>query len=318
MVETPRIRVAVLEGQYACLVDQGVPFSVRLRLQQLGLQLNQAQWTARNSLGGFSIAFFWPALEKNPQPTKKLKKMKKKRVKVKSTPVHISPRAPVSNLHISGSDHRELAYLRLAKSKGSAPIDAHRDRPSSPLPAPSIEPPLSLIESSSILPPTAELLPSDEHHDRASNPSPSTEPPLLASPSPSKSTTTELSPRSQDGLDLSKCQDVRYESRDYIPGVSYKSVDGEEGWTPVIRRKRKTVKLRRSSESESSTSGSEVDVSCSRKVEYEKRNETPGLNIYRRGPVEWTPIQAATCTNPVEPIAARTRSKTFQSSAIML
>ena len=135
---------------------------------------------------------------------------------------------------------------------------------------------------------------------------------LLASPSPSKSTTTELSPRSQDGLDLSKCQDVRYESRDYIPGVNYKSVDGEEGWTPVIRRKRKTVKLRRSSESKSSTSGSEVDVSCSRKVEYEKRNEIPGLNIYRRGPVEWTPIQAATCTNPVEPIAARTRSKTFQ------
>ena len=70
MVETPRIRVAVLEGQYACLVDQGVPFSVCLRLQQLGLQLNQAQWTARNSLGGFFIAFVWPALEKNPQPRK--------------------------------------------------------------------------------------------------------------------------------------------------------------------------------------------------------------------------------------------------------
>ena len=146
-------------------------------------------------------------------------------------------------------------------------------------------------------------IPSDEHHDRARFSSPSAEPPLLASPSQSKSATAELSPRSQ-GLGLSKCQDVRYESRDYIPGVSYKSVDGEEGWTPVIRRKRKTVRLRRSSESESSTSGSEVNVSCLRKVEYEKRNEIPGLNIYRRGPVEWTPIQAVTCTNPVEPIAA--------------
>ena len=162
------------------------------------------------------------------------------------------------------------------------------------------------------IPPTAEFFPSDEHHDRASNSSPSTEHPLLASPSPSKSTTATLSSHSQ-GLDLSKCQDVRYESRNYIPGVSYKSVDGEEGWTPVIRRKRKTVRLRRSSEHESSMSGSEVDVSCSRKVEYEKRNEIPGLNIYRRGPVEWTPIQAAACTNPVEPIAARTRSKTFKS-----
>ena len=69
MVETPRIRVAVLEGQYASLMDQGVPLSVCLHLQQLGLQLQQAQWTARHSLGGFSISFFWPALEKN-QPIK--------------------------------------------------------------------------------------------------------------------------------------------------------------------------------------------------------------------------------------------------------
>jgi hypothetical protein len=91
-----------------------------------------------------------------------------------------------------------------------------------------------------------------------------------------------------------------------MPGVSYKSVDGEKGWTPVIRRK--TVKLRRSSESESSTSGSEVDVSCSRKVEYEEHNEIPELNIYRRGPGKWTPIQAAT-----KPITARTRSRTSKT-----
>ena len=76
--------------------------------------------------------------------------------------------------------------------------------------------------------------------------------------------------------------------------MSYKSVDGEERWMPVIRRKRKSVMLHISSESEISRSGSEVDVSCSRKVEYEKCNEIPGLNIYRRGPVKWTPIHAAT------------------------
>ena len=93
-----------------------------------------------------------------------------------------------------------------------------------------------------------------------------------------------------------------------MPGVSYKSVDGKDEWTPVIRRKRKTVKFYRTSESESSGSDSEVDVSCSRKVEYEKRDGIPGLNIYRRGPAIWTPIQAAT-----EPIAARTRSKTSKT-----
>ena len=60
----------------------------------------------------------------------------------------------------------------------------------------------------------------------------------------------------------------------------------------------------------SSESDGEVNVSCSRKVEYEKRDGIPGLNIYRKGPPIWTPIQATTV---VEPIAARTRSKTFKS-----
>ena len=77
MVESSRIRVAVLDGQYASLEDQGVPFSLCLHLQQVGLQLHQAQWTARHSLGGFSISF-WPALEKK-QPLKKVKKNEEKK-----------------------------------------------------------------------------------------------------------------------------------------------------------------------------------------------------------------------------------------------
>ena len=88
-------------------------------------------------------------------------------------------------------------------------------------------------------------------------------------------------------------------------------MDGKDEWTPVIRRKRKTLKLHRTSESESSGSDSEVDVSCSRKVEYEKCDGIPGLNVYRRGPAIWTPIQAT--TKSVEPIAARTRSKTSKT-----
>ena len=65
MVETSSIRVEVLEGHYASLEDHGVPVSLLLQLQQLGLQLQWAQWTARHSPGGFSISFFWPALEKS-------------------------------------------------------------------------------------------------------------------------------------------------------------------------------------------------------------------------------------------------------------
>ena len=74
----------------------------------------------------------------------------------------------------------------------------------------------------------------------------------------------------------SKCRDVGYECRDCVPGVSYKSADGRDEWTPVIRRKRRSVM--KNLESESSESDSEVDVSCSRKVEYEKRDGIPGLS----------------------------------------
>ena len=103
---------------------------------------------------------------------------------------------------------------------------------------------------------------------------------------------------------LSECEDVQYESRNYVPRVSYKTLEGEEQWTPVIKRKGR-VKVRRSDEidpgSDSSDNGSDVDVSCSRLVEYEKREGVPGLKIYRRGPATWTPV------------ALRTRSKTSQT-----
>ena len=84
--------------------------------------------------------------------------------------------------------------------------------------------------------------------------------------------------------DLFKCQDILYESRNSIPGVSYTTPDGKDEWTPVKRR--------RSIERESSSaSGSEVDVSCARVVE--KHKGTPGLKVSRRGPDTWIPIKAA-------------------------
>jgi hypothetical protein len=78
-----------------------------------------------------------------------------------------------------------------------------------------------------------------------------------------------------------------------------------------VVRKRRIRKGRTggSSDSESDASGSEVDVSCSRLVEFEKREGTPGLMIYRRGPPTWTPIRSA----KMEPIASRTRSKTAKT-----
>ena len=59
---------------------------------------------------------------------------------------------------------------------------------------------------------------------------------------------------------------------------------------------------------ESDSDGSKVDVSCSRLVRYEVRDETPGLAVFRRGPATWIPIKAV-AVKPEEPIASRTRSK---------
>ena len=48
----------------------------------------------------------------------------------------------------------------------------------------------------------------------------------------------------------------------------------------------------------------DVDVSCSRLVQYEEHDGIPGLKIFRRGPPTWTPIKHTS------PVASRTRSKT--------
>ena len=63
--------------------------------------------------------------------------------------------------------------------------------------------------------------------------------------SPLRSTTARCESRnlhltdSCQSPDLFKCQDILYESRNSIPGVSYTAPDGKGEWTPV-KRTRKT------------------------------------------------------------------------------
>jgi len=78
-------------------------------------------------------------------------------------------------------------------------------------------------------------------------------------------------------------------------------------WTPEVRRRRKG-RRHVSGSSKSDSDGSKVDVSCSRLVRYEVRDETPGLTVFHRGPAIWIPIKAM-AVNLEEAIAARTRSK---------
>ena len=90
-------------------------------------------------------------------------------------------------------------------------------------------------------------------------------------------------------VDLTSCDSVAYEMRDGTSGVKY-TKNGTEAWTPVKkrrpRRKRKESQTpvltgHNSTDSDmsvstSNLSDSELDVSCSRMVQYSVRNGIPG------------------------------------------
>ena len=40
-----------------------------------------------------------------------------------------------------------------------------------------------------------------------------------------------------ESVDLLKCEEVNYETRNRAPGVRFRMPDGEEGWTPVVRKR---------------------------------------------------------------------------------
>ena len=223
MVETTRIRVAVLEGQYASLEDHGVPLSVCLQLQQLGVKLQETQWTARHSLGCFSISFFWPALERN-QPSKKQQKMRKSKVNKKST---VAKHFPIQCTNIqTKSPTTDAAKTELRSS--TSPTVAHQ-----PIPSEAVAAPSSPTSPKSHLPPVS----------------------------------TSPSCDSPQELNLLNCFDVTYENHEQGSGVNYKTREGKEERSPVVRKKRKA---RRCEDSESDSDESVVDVSCSRLVRYDR------------------------------------------------
>ena len=56
MAEKTRIRVAVVEGDYAELCGLGLPRSLSLQLQCLNLKLSGALWSAKASASRFSVS----------------------------------------------------------------------------------------------------------------------------------------------------------------------------------------------------------------------------------------------------------------------
>ena len=64
-----------------------------------------------------------------------------------------------------------------------------------------------------------------------------------------------------ESVDLLKCEEVNYETRNRAPGVRFRMPDGEEGWTPVVRkrpRSRRQVRMLRKDENSGSDSDSDL------------------------------------------------------------
>ena len=88
-----------------------------------------------------------------------------------------------------------------------------------------------------------------------------------------------------ESVDLLKCEEVNYETRNRAPGVRFRMPDGEEGWTPIVRkrsRSRRQDRMLRQDEDSGSDSDSDLRRAITaKKITYSIKDSVPGLRIQR-------------------------------------
>ena len=204
-----RIRVSVLEGSFAGLEGVGIPLPVCIHLQDLGLQFEGAQWTAKQSNIGFSISFFWPVQDRSAfgvnRPGKKHRRRRKKARCTSGWATGSIGRGKEADPGLNNVDDR------------NTPIEAHcstRSSPSSP------------SQGHAAMTNQCKVTTDD------------TKSTISATSTCSRSPTS-----SSNNVDLTICSKVQFELRDGVPGVFYQDPENTAGWTPVIRRHRKKPHL---------------------------------------------------------------------------
>ena len=94
MAEKTRIRVAVVEGDYAELCGLGLPRSLSLQLQCLNLKLSGALWSAKASASGISVSLYWPTADcgttRGSAPAKAKKARKNRKCRCKLAPASVA------------------------------------------------------------------------------------------------------------------------------------------------------------------------------------------------------------------------------------
>ena len=89
--------LSLSKWRFLGLKNAGVPLPICIHLQDQGLQVGSAFWTARQSNEGFSVSFFWRVLKNNftaekvdVWPQQKKNKTRKRRKKVYQQSQHSS------------------------------------------------------------------------------------------------------------------------------------------------------------------------------------------------------------------------------------
>ena len=278
MADRTRIKVAVLEGNYADLCDLGLPFSLSLQLQVQDLKLSGALWSAKASASGFSVSLYWPT---TTAPEKaRVKKTRRKRKRGKAKQQAISSISNVESKIVSSS----APVLAASESTPSVvnPIKVHSSPESDP-----------------------------DSRRSPSSPKASISPPLKSRASVNLDCSCDL-----ECVDLAACSDVQYEVKDGVHGVSYRcSSDDDSSWTPVVGRRKKggpvPEYIRRRfppdhrvhhsnsvSESDSDSVPDDLDLDAmiptGANVHFQLVDGTPGLVVRTRCTQSWTPIATRT------------------------
>ena len=277
MADKSRIKVAVVEGDYAELCGLGLPLSLSLQLQCLNLKLSGALWSAKASASGFSVSLYWPTTDTTrgvPVKVKKARKNRKRRHK----------QAPTS-----ATNNQTASSVPVIQSSSSQPLNFKTVCLNKEHPSPDSDSPGSTDNS---------------HHSG----SPQYSHDVGTSPA--------MSNDSSEGstVDLAVCSNVQYGMKDGVHGVSYTSHLGERGWTPVIGRKKKRtipdyIKRRfprdhpihkQESDAESESDEQDLDnvipgpAGGKVNIEYRMVDNIPGLSIKTRNTQSWTPVAART------------------------
>ena len=287
MSASAAIRVCVLEGIYARMIELGLPLSLAVELQSRNLRLDSSLWTARSSNGGYTVSFFWPS-----QPQHKRRRRRRRRPPndhpAASTTNFLSTDPPLES-HLSNTSRPASGNVLLI------PSNAHLGHNLPEMPA--NEPDASKVNESTT-----------STGDENTNSSVKSDP-------PKSSRSTALDSDSQQHVDLKACTDVKYEKRGGVHGVVVQQHDNDQTWTPVCGKRRKRTlseaQLRRipphcrrpplSEDDSSSESDIPLTIPENATVNYKVVDGTPGLSIATRKTRHWTPI------------ASRTRARTRNS-----